>query len=74
MVPRRLYIPISGDEWERLQQLAWGDRRTPAELATYLLARAIATYEQHRPPTADDPFPHLIAPTPAGRERKRVPA
>ena len=48
MAPARLYVPITAHEFERLKELAWPDRRPPAQMAANLLARAIATYEQHR--------------------------
>jgi len=56
MGPARLYIPITADEFARLRELAGPDRRAPVEMAAYLLARAIATYEQQRGPTTDEPF------------------
>jgi hypothetical protein len=56
MGPTRLYIPITADEFARLRELAGPDRRAPVEMAAYLLARAIATYELHRAPTSDEPF------------------
>jgi hypothetical protein len=61
MAPARLYVPITHDEFTRLKELAWPDRRPPAQMAAYLLARAIATYEQQPGPTADKPFAHLCS-------------
>jgi hypothetical protein len=63
MAPARLYVPITADEFQRLKELAWPDRRPPAQMAAYLLARAIATYEQRPAPTADEPFPWQVPPT-----------
>ena len=73
MAPARLYVPITTDEFDRLKELAWPDRRPPAQMAAYLLARAIATYEQHRSPTANDPFPQQLSPASEGWEAERVP-
>jgi hypothetical protein len=69
-----LYVPITADEFDRLKELAWPDRRPPAQMAAYLLARAIATYEQLRAPTADEPFPWQMPTTTDEREAERVPA
>ncbi len=70
MAPARLYVPITADEFARLKDLAWPDRRPPAQMAAYLLARAIATYEQQRVATAEEPFSQLNPPTSSPEERE----
>lgn len=72
MAAARLYVPITAVEFARLKEFAWPDRRPPAQMAAYLLARAMATYEQHRAPSADEPFPRQLSTTEG--EAKRVSA
>lgn len=72
MAPARLYVPVTSAEFDRIRELAAHERRTPAEMAAYLLARAIVTYERHRLPTVDEPFPQLRASATTGQDTDGV--
>jgi hypothetical protein len=51
---RRLFVPLTTEELERLGELARAERRRPQDQAALILARTLATADPRRDATAGD--------------------